>query len=77
VGSFSVFHWVIVLVFCAVIGFPVARILQRTGHSPWWVLLAFVPFLNWAALWVFAYSPWPAIAEQARVNPDEERRLNL
>jgi uncharacterized membrane protein YhaH (DUF805 family) len=40
---------------------PVARILRRTGHSRWWCLLGFIPFVNLIGLWVLAYVPWPAI----------------
>lgn len=73
-GVYSTLHWAIVLVVLVVIGFPIARILQRTGHSPWWVLLGLIPLVNWIALWVFAYSRWPAVPEPTG---DEDRRLNL
>ncbi len=40
---------------------PVQEILHRAGHSRWWVVLLFVPLVNWVGLWVFAYAPWPAL----------------
>lgn len=39
----------------------IGRVLRRAGHSPWWVLLVLVPVVNLVALWVFAYTRWPAI----------------
>ena len=43
----------------AVLGLPAARILRRVGLSPWWSLLVLAPYLNIAALWVFAFTRWP------------------
>lgn len=37
------------------------RILRRAGYPGWWALLALVPLVNLVALWVFAYTRWPAI----------------
>lgn len=52
-----------------VLGFPAARILRRTGLSPWWSLLVLVPYLNVAALWVFAFVRWPLDTNAARTDP--------
>ena len=35
---------------------PSARILQRSGRSPFWLLLTFVPFGTLIGLWLFAYT---------------------
>lgn len=48
---------------------PVARILRRTGHNPWWCLLVIVPFVNLLALWLFAYAPWPSASGGANPPP--------
>jgi uncharacterized membrane protein YhaH (DUF805 family) len=40
---------------------PVARILRRTGHSSWWCLIAWLPFVNLIGLWILAYARWPAV----------------
>lgn len=60
----SPLHLFIVLVILAIFSLlfliPTFRVIQRTGHSGWWCLLSFVPFLNWIGLWVFAYVRWPA-----------------
>ncbi|MHB8902607.1 MAG: DUF805 domain-containing protein [Thermoguttaceae bacterium] len=36
-----------------------ALILRKAGYSPLWVLLAFIPFVNFLALALFALSEWP------------------
>jgi uncharacterized membrane protein YhaH (DUF805 family) len=46
------------LVLLYLIGAPCARILQRTGHSGWWVLLGLIPVVNILALWTFANKQW-------------------
>jgi hypothetical protein len=61
VGSFSVWHWIVVLIVCGVFGYPVVRILNRAGLSGWWVLLSLVPFANIVGLWLFAFVRWPAV----------------
>lgn len=54
------------------------RILNRIGHSGWWVLASFVPVLNIALIWVLALQRWPAEgAEDSAANgtggPDSAR----
>jgi hypothetical protein len=51
---------IMVLAYCAVILFPVARILRRTGYSPWLAIAALIPLANVALLWFIAASPWTA-----------------
>lgn len=60
-GSFSLLHWMVVLIILTVIFIPFIRILQRAGRSGWWILLWFVPIANVIGLWVFAFSRWPAL----------------
>jgi hypothetical protein len=57
--SFSPVSWVIVLVYVALVAFPLTKILRRTGNSGWWAVLAFIPLVNLAALWAFAFVRWP------------------
>lgn len=58
--EFSPLHLLIVLILLTFL-VPIWRILRRTGHSGWWCLLFYVPFINWIALWIFAYAKWPAV----------------
>lgn len=48
--------WILVLV-------PNWKIVKRTGISPWWSLIMFIPVVNLIALWRFAYMDWPAVKE--------------
>lgn len=47
--------------YLVLIGIPAAIILGKAGYSRIWVLLAFVPMVNLIALWIFAFSNWPAL----------------
>jgi hypothetical protein len=38
---------------------PIIKLLRRTGHHSIWCLLALFPGLNFIALWIFAFKPWP------------------
>ena len=40
---------------------PYSRIFSRVGFSPWLCLLMIVPVVNVIAIWIFAYSNWPAL----------------
>lgn len=57
-GSFSIWHWVIVLIAIAPV-FPIFTILKKAGFSGWWALLYLLPGVSFIALFVFAYSRWP------------------
>jgi hypothetical protein len=58
-------HWLMAiampLLFLVLLGVPIANILHRAGRSRWWIILAFVPFVNLICLWVFAFTRWPAV----------------
>ena len=64
-GGFGVWHWLAVVLYLVVLGVPVARILGRVGLSAWWTILAFIPFVNVIALWVFAFAQWPQVPDRA------------
>jgi hypothetical protein len=51
----------------AFIAILIARVLRRTGFSPWLAFVAIVPVFNVVCLWVFAFSDWPSEV----VNPRE------
>ena len=52
-------HWLIFVVMATLILYPLGRILGRVGLSPFWSVLALIPFLNLIGLWVFAFTEWP------------------
>ncbi len=41
------------------VAIPVGLILRRTGLSPWWALLCFVPVAALLGLWLLAFMRWP------------------
>ncbi len=51
---------VILTVTEALFAIPGAMVLKRTGHSPWWALLCFVPVAALLGLWVLAFTSWTA-----------------
>lgn len=53
-----------VVIFAAIYFIPIVRIVQRTGHSGWWVLLVLVPFGNIIGLWLLGFGRWPALPEK-------------
>ena len=59
-GTFSIWHWLIVLFVFGLIGYPIGRIVRRTGNSPLWAVFFFVPIANLLALWVLAFVRWPS-----------------
>jgi uncharacterized membrane protein YhaH (DUF805 family) len=63
-GSFSIFHWLILIVTLATWIVPPIKILSKAGYSGWWVLLLFVPLVNIIVLWVFAFADWPILAKR-------------
>lgn len=58
-GSFSIWHWLIVIAWIIGVGWPIAKIMKRIGFSGWWAALAFVPLANIIGLWVLAVTRWP------------------
>jgi hypothetical protein len=58
--SYGFGHWLFFAVMVALVLYPVGRILNRLGLSPFWSLLVFIPLVNLILLWALAFSDWPA-----------------
>jgi hypothetical protein len=58
-GSLSIWHWFVVVIYLFVILFPVAKIVGKAGYSGWWCLVAVIPLVNLIFLWIFALVTWP------------------
>lgn len=58
-GGYGLGHWLLFALIVALIIYPIGRILGRIGLSPFWSVLAFIPFINLISLWVLAFSRWP------------------
>jgi hypothetical protein len=58
-GEFSIWHWIIFLLYLVVFGIPLWKISTKAGF-PGWASVAFhIPFFNIFALWLFAFTKWP------------------
>ena len=57
--SFSIFHWILILLIAAVLVVPFWKIFPRAGWPAPLALLMFIPVLNWVLLWVLAFKSWP------------------
>ena len=62
--GYSLIHWLVFAVTVAVILYPIGRILGRIGLSPFWSLVALIPFVNLIALWALAFGHWPRDADK-------------
>ena len=58
-GSFSIWHWLIILLILSIYLVPVWRIVSKAGYNGAFSLIGFVPVLNIIMLGVFAFSKWP------------------
>jgi uncharacterized membrane protein YhaH (DUF805 family) len=58
-GGFSSVGLIIGLIFTVVMFIPYVMIIRKAGYSGWWVLILFVPIVNFIMLWVFALARWP------------------
>ena len=58
-GSFSIWHWLILFVIVFIYGFPLWRISRKAGFPGVLGLLMVIPLLNLVLLWVFACTKWP------------------
>lgn len=65
-GTFSIWHWIVVGVVLFVLGYPAARVLKRLGFSRWWVVVALIPYVNVVGLWVLAFVKWPISRDSDR-----------
>ena len=57
--SFSIWHWLALLVYLGIVMVPCWRVVGKAGYAGAWSLLVLVPLVNIIALWVFAFSRWP------------------
>ncbi len=57
----GIWHFIIILLIFILIVWIFGRILNKAGRSRWWVLLIFVPIVNFIMIWVFAFTKWPRL----------------
>jgi len=54
-----------------------ARILSKTGRSPWWSLLMIIFPLNLVLIWVFAFVRWPTIETYGEPMPEPKPKKTV
>ena len=59
-GTFSVFHWLIILLVAFLWIFPLWKIIERTGRPGAIALIAIIPLLGLVLLWWIAFARWPS-----------------
>ena len=64
IGYYPLHFLLAVSVTSVICVYPLWRIFKRAGLSPWWALLALIPFLGlWLAGVVLAMKAWPNAPE--------------
>jgi hypothetical protein len=58
-GTMILGHVIFYVVLAAAVLYPLGRIMNRVGLSPFWSVLVLIPVANLVALWVFAFTEWP------------------
>ena len=58
-GSFSIWHWIIVIFWVAIFLVPAWRIATKAGYPGALSLLTLIPLVNIIVIWVFAFVKWP------------------
>jgi uncharacterized membrane protein YhaH (DUF805 family) len=61
-GSFSIFHWLFLVIVIVLLLVPYWKIFPRAGWSSWMSLLMLVPVVNFILLYVLAFKKWPGDA---------------
>ncbi|HYC01696.1 MAG TPA: hypothetical protein VED40_00290 [Azospirillaceae bacterium] len=54
--------WLALLILVVVVTWTVCMVglaIAKTGRSPYWALLVFIPFAAVPLLWLWAYARWP------------------
>ena len=68
-GSFSIGHWLAIVLVLILPAWLFSRVIAKAGFSPWWALLGAIPVANLVALWVFAFANWPRFPKQRFPEP--------
>lgn len=70
-GSFSIWHWLVILIFILVFFVPLWKIVGKTGHPAVLSLLFLIPVANILLVWFLALSKWPALERKGPSAPGQ------
>ncbi len=57
-GSFSIWHWIIVLVIILP-NILIAPAVKKAGFNKAWAYISIIPGVGLVLLWIFAFAKWP------------------
>ncbi len=63
----SPLHFILLFVLASGV-VPASLILKRTGHSPWWSVLYFIPLVGLIGMWFLAFARWPAMKTEEQAS---------
>jgi uncharacterized membrane protein YhaH (DUF805 family) len=66
-GTFSIWHWIIVLAVLVFLYFKLswgAKICRKAGFSRAWTFIQIVPIVGIIFVWIFAFADWPAVSKK-------------
>ena len=69
--SFSIWHWLIALIFLLIFFWPLWKIVGRTGHPAILAILFLIPIANIFLVWFLALSKWPALERKPLSGPGQ------
>ncbi|MCL4183506.1 MAG: hypothetical protein KJ011_08675 [Burkholderiaceae bacterium] len=72
-SDFSIWHWLIICIFIVAPALLLTRISNRAGMSWLWFFVWLVPIVQWAGLWIFAFSRWPDVDRPGRARELDPR----
>ena len=58
----------IVTIVAALVIIPYWQLFSKAGYSGWWSFLMVLPLINLIALYVLAFSEWPALRRPAQIS---------
>ena len=58
-GTFAIWHLIILAVVLAVVLYPWSKIFRKAGYTGWLCVLLIIPLVNLVTLWWFALAQWP------------------
>jgi hypothetical protein len=53
------------LIIAVILIVPFWQLFSKAGYSGWWSLLMIIPVVNLIALYVLAFSSWPALSRSS------------
>lgn len=69
---FGAGHWLLMLLWLAIVLPPFWKIFSKAGFSGWLSLLIFVPLVNLVILYFVAFAEWPSLRSPSHTRGPQE-----